>query len=51
MPPVMTGPSSRARYLLCLLLEYAATLGLIDVAYTDPDEARPDFRHMWGPTI
>ena len=41
-------PILQGRYLLCLLLEYAATLGLIDVAYTDPDEARPDFRHMWG---
>ena len=36
------------RYLLCLLFEYAATLGLIDVAYTDPGNARPDFTHMWG---
>ena len=38
----------QGRYLLCLLFEYAATLGLIDVAYTDPAGARPDFRHMWG---
>lgn len=38
----------QGRYLLCLLFEYAATLGLIDVAYTDPDNARPDFTHMWG---
>ena len=38
----------QGRYLLCLLFEYAATLGLIDVAYTDPDNARPDFMHMWG---
>ncbi len=36
------------RYLLCLLFEYAATLGLIDVAYTPPVNARPDFVHMWG---
>ena len=36
------------RYLLCLLLEYAATLGLIDVAYRDPDGARVDYTHMWG---
>ena len=27
-------------YLLCLLFEYAATLGLIDVAYTRPEGAR-----------
>ena len=38
----------QGRYLLCLLFEYAATLGLIDVAYTDPRAARPDFTHMWG---
>ena len=36
------------RYVLCLLFEYAATLGLIDVAYTNPRDARPDFTHMWG---
>ena len=36
------------RYVLCLLFEYAATLGLIDVAYTHPAGARDDFRHMWG---
>ena len=36
------------RYLLCLLFEYAATLGLIDVAYTHPAGARPDFSHIWG---
>lgn len=36
------------RYLLCVLFEYAATLGLIDVAYTHPAGARPDFSHMWG---
>ena len=38
----------QGRYLLCLLFEYTATLGLIDVAYTDPREARLDFAHMWG---
>ena len=36
------------RYLLCLLFEYAATLGLIDVAYRDPAGARSDYTHMWG---
>ena len=36
------------RYALCLLFEYAATLGLIDVAYTEPYGARPDYTHMWG---
>jgi len=38
----------QARYALCLLFEYAATLGLIDVAYVPPDGARPDFHNQWG---
>jgi hypothetical protein len=36
------------RYALCVLLEYAATLGVIDVAYTDPHGARDDYRTLWG---
>jgi hypothetical protein len=36
------------RYLLCVLFEYAATLGIIDVAYIEPTEARNDFGHLWG---
>jgi hypothetical protein len=36
------------RYLLCFLFEVAATLGVIDVAYTSPVEARDDFRGLWG---
>ncbi len=36
------------RYILCLLFEYAATLGLIDVAYVDPRGARPNYQDMWG---
>jgi len=36
------------RYLLCLFLEYAATLGLIDVALIPPAGARRDYRSMWG---
>lgn len=36
------------RYLLCFLFEYAATLGLIDVAYSDPRGARKDFYNVWG---
>ncbi len=36
------------RYLLCLLFEYAATLGLIDVAYSDPHGARWDYMDLWG---
>ena len=38
----------QGRYVLCLLFEYAATLGLIDVAYTDPKGARSDYWDMWG---
>jgi hypothetical protein len=36
------------RYLLSLLLEYAATLGMIDVALIPPAGARRDFRNLWG---
>jgi hypothetical protein len=36
------------RYALCVLFEYAATLGLIDVAYTNPRGARDDYRALWG---
>ncbi len=36
------------RYLLCLLLEYAATLGLIDVALIPPAGARCDYGGLWG---
>jgi hypothetical protein len=36
------------RYALCVMFEYAATLGLLDVAYRDPEDARKDFRHLWG---
>ena len=38
----------QGRYILCLLFEYAATLGMIDVAYIDPKGARKDYRKMWG---
>ena len=41
-------PIVEGRYVLCLLLEYAATLGLVDVAYRDPRGARDDFRGNWG---
>lgn len=33
----------QARYALCLLFEYAATLSLLDVAYIPPRDARPDY--------
>jgi hypothetical protein len=36
------------RYARCVLFEYAATIGLIDVGYTDPRGARDDFRALWG---
>lgn len=36
------------RYLLCFLFEYAAPLGIIDVAYIEPDEARDDYGNLWG---
>ena len=38
----------QGRYILCLLFEYIATLGLVDVAYTHPKNAKPDFRDLWG---
>ncbi len=36
------------RYALCVLFEYAATLGVIDAAYTAPRGARDDYRDLWG---
>lgn len=36
------------RYILCLLIEYAATLGLIDVALIAPAGARRDYYSLWG---
>ncbi|WP_274915658.1 hypothetical protein [Streptomyces sp. WZ-12] len=41
-------PVVQGRYALCVLFEYAATLGLVDVRYVAPEGARDDFRHMWG---
>jgi uncharacterized small protein (DUF1192 family) len=38
----------QARYALCLLFEYAATLGMLDVAYLSPAGVRRDYQHMWG---
>lgn len=40
-------PLLQERYLLVLLFEYAATLGMLDVAYVEPHGARPDRLHMW----
>jgi hypothetical protein len=36
------------RYALCVLFEYAATLGVVDVAYTSARGARDDYRDLWG---
>ena len=36
------------RFTLAFLFEYAATLGLLDVAYISPEDARNDFRDRWG---
>ncbi len=36
------------RYLLAFLFEYAATLGLIDVAYIHPAGALADYHDLWG---
>ena len=38
----------QGRYTLAILFEYAATLGLIDVAFTEPAGARRDYGHVWG---
>jgi hypothetical protein len=38
----------QGRYMLVFLFEYAATLGLIDVAYIHPSGARPDYHDRWG---
>lgn len=38
----------QGRYVLCLLFEYAATLGIIDVAYDSPRYARDDYDELWG---
>ncbi|MBI3373485.1 MAG: hypothetical protein HY017_17295 [Betaproteobacteria bacterium] len=36
------------RYISAALFEYAATLGMVDVAYVDPAGARDDYSDMWG---
>lgn len=38
----------QGRYILAILFEYVATLGLIDVAYLPPQNARHDFQDRWG---
>ena len=42
-------PLLQLRYVLIYLFEYCATLGLIDIGYQDPREARSeDYRECWG---
>lgn len=36
------------RYMAVVLFEYAATLGMVDVVYSDPAEGHGDFRDLWG---
>jgi hypothetical protein len=43
-----TWESLQGRYVLAFLFEYAATLGLVDVAYISPAGARNDFYDHWG---
>lgn len=38
----------QGRYVLAFLFEYAATMGLIDVAYIHPSGARMDYGDLWG---
>lgn len=38
----------QGRFALAFLFEYAATLGLIDVAYIPPQGVRHDFHSRWG---
>ncbi|HEY3261031.1 MAG TPA: helicase-associated domain-containing protein [Pseudonocardiaceae bacterium] len=41
-------PILEGRYTLAVIFEYAGTLGLLDLDYTDPAGARDDFRGNWG---
>jgi hypothetical protein len=38
----------QGRYILAYLFEYLATLGMLDVAYTSPYDARSDYDDAWG---
>jgi hypothetical protein len=38
----------QGRFVLAFLFEYAATLGLLDVAYLPPAGVRSDYRRHWG---
>jgi hypothetical protein len=41
-------PILEERYMRCFLFEYAATLGIIDVAYADPLLIPSDYDYLWG---
>ena len=41
-------PIVQDRYMMCVLFEYAATLGLIDIAFTHPQELHQDYGSPWG---
>jgi hypothetical protein len=43
-----TWPLLQKRYLLIYFFEYCATLGILDVVYIHPDDARDDFSDCWG---
>lgn len=43
-----TWPLLQKRYLLIYFFEYCATLGIVDVAYIHPDNARSDYCDCWG---
>lgn len=43
-----TWETLEGRFVLAFLFEYAATLGLLDVAYVPPEGARNDFHDRWG---
>lgn len=36
------------RYMLCFFLEYASTLGLLDVAFIDPSFGHNNYQSFWG---
>ena len=38
----------QGRFIMAMLFEYAATLGLVDVAYVSPEGGRDDFCDRWG---
>jgi hypothetical protein len=43
-----TWEALQGRFVLAFLFEYAATLGLVDVAYLSPILARNDYHDRWG---